>query len=180
LGKQGRVCWVEDNSHVVFGQHFHGEKEVWDGLLSWFKSQFFRRQSLGWSLCTLLCSHRKRSQWYEELTVWHAKTNYFCTIQMMSKKWWAYSQLCSSLFSPFLVSVSLDFLCMAHAFFPERLSNHCQDLHRNLSEICIKFEGFFVTSIAKIHIHDSKQEDIKNEHVHPAAWNVVPMLQATH
>jgi hypothetical protein len=39
----------------------------------------------------------------------------------------------------FSVSVSFDFLCTAHAFFPERLSNHCQGLRRTSSEICTKF-----------------------------------------
>jgi hypothetical protein len=27
-GKQRKVGWVGDDSHVVFGQKFHGEKEV--------------------------------------------------------------------------------------------------------------------------------------------------------
>jgi hypothetical protein len=41
----------------------------------------------------------------------------------------------------FSVSVSLDFPCTAHAFFPESLSNHCQDLHRTYPEICTKFDA---------------------------------------
>jgi hypothetical protein len=41
----------------------------------------------------------------------------------------------------FLVSVSLDFTCMAHAFFPERLSNHCQGLRCTFSEIYTKFDA---------------------------------------
>jgi hypothetical protein len=55
-------------------------------------------------------------------------------------------------FLAFSVSVSLDFLCMAHAFLPERLSNHCQGLLRtsfgNLHKICTKCSSF-VGSIAK-------------------------------
>jgi hypothetical protein len=35
--------------------------------------------------------------------------------------------------SPFSVSVSLNFPCTAHAFFPERLFNNCQGLRRNFS-----------------------------------------------
>jgi hypothetical protein len=43
--------------------------------------------------------------------------------------------------SPFSVSVSLDFACTAHAFFPERLFNHCQGLCGTSSEICIRFDA---------------------------------------
>jgi hypothetical protein len=38
-----------------------------------------------------------------------------------------------------LVLVSLDFQCTAHAFIPERLSNHCQGLICTFSKICTKF-----------------------------------------
>jgi hypothetical protein len=38
---------------------------------------------------------------------------------------------------------------MAHAFFPERLSNNFQDLSLTLSEIFTKFDA--VPSIAKLH-----------------------------
>jgi hypothetical protein len=43
--------------------------------------------------------------------------------------------------NPYLVSVSLDFTCTAHAFFPEHLSNHCQDLHLTFPKICTKFDA---------------------------------------
>jgi hypothetical protein len=43
----------------------------------------------------------------------------------------------SSAVSPFSVSVSFDFLCTAHAFFPEFLSNHYI-----FSEICTEFIAF--------------------------------------
>jgi hypothetical protein len=36
-------------------------------------------------------------------------------------------------FALFLASVSSDFPCTAHAFFPERLSNHCQGVRRTFS-----------------------------------------------
>jgi hypothetical protein len=32
--------------------------------------------------------------------------------------------------------------CTGHAFFPKRLSNHCQGLHRTFSEICTKFDAY--------------------------------------
>jgi hypothetical protein len=57
------------------------------------------------------------------------------------RKLWACSWLCSSPVSPFLVTVSLDFPCTAHAFFPERLSNHCQGIRRNFSEISTKCDA---------------------------------------
>jgi hypothetical protein len=41
----------------------------------------------------------------------------------------------------FLVSVNLDFVCMAHAFFPGCLSNHCQGLRNTFSQICTKFDA---------------------------------------
>jgi hypothetical protein len=39
----------------------------------------------------------------------------------------------------FLVSVSSGFPPTAHAFFPQRLSNHCQGLYSNFSLICTTF-----------------------------------------
>jgi hypothetical protein len=66
--------------------------------------------------------------------------------------WWARSWICSSRVSRFLVLVSLDFLCMAHAFYPEHLSNQCQGLRHTPSRICKKFYATsFVRSIAKSH-----------------------------
>jgi hypothetical protein len=60
----------------------------------------------------------------------------------------------------FSASVSLDCLCMAHAFFPERLSNHCQGLRRTFSEICTKFDAVLCRihrEIALGQIYDSTQ-----------------------
>jgi hypothetical protein len=41
----------------------------------------------------------------------------------------------------FLITVSLDILCMTHVFFPERQSNQCQGLCLTFSEICTKFDA---------------------------------------
>jgi hypothetical protein len=57
------------------------------------------------------------------------------------RKWWAYSWLWSQPLLPFSVSVSLGFTCLAHAFFPERLSDRCQGLRSTFSEICTKFDA---------------------------------------
>jgi hypothetical protein len=53
-------------------------------------------------------------------------------------KWWACCWLTSSPVSPFPVSVSFDFPCTAHAFFPEHLSDNCQGIRRTFSEIYTK------------------------------------------
>jgi hypothetical protein len=67
------------------------------------------------------------------------------------RKCWACSWLLPSLVLRFLVSVSLDFPCTAHVFFPERSSNHYQGLvalFRDLHNIsCCSF----VESIAISH-----------------------------
>jgi hypothetical protein len=58
-------------------------------------------------------------------------------------------------------------LSTAHAFFPERLSDHCQGLHHTFSGICTKFDAhslFFYWihhEITSAKIHDPKQRDIK-------------------
>jgi hypothetical protein len=57
------------------------------------------------------------------------------------RKRWACSWLHSSHVSPFSGSVSLNFPCTAHAFFPERLSNHCQGLRSTLYETCTKSDA---------------------------------------
>jgi hypothetical protein len=68
------------------------------------------------------------------------------------RKRWACPWLCSSPVSPFSVSVSLDFMCMAHAFFLERLSNHCEGLRRTLFQDLYKtWCSSFVEFIAKSH-----------------------------
>jgi hypothetical protein len=72
---------------------------------------------------------------------------------------------------------SLDFPCTAHAFFPERLSNHCQGLHHTFSEICTKCCPF-VGSIAKSHQANTQLQtkDVKNQYPYPTAWNFVHCL----
>jgi hypothetical protein len=89
-------------------------------------------------------------------TVWPALTNSLWTIPLMYK-WWA----CSLPVSPFSVSVSLDFSCMAHTFLTERLSNHCQGLRRTVSEILTIWRCSFVGSIHPSgQIYNSKRKDV--------------------
>jgi hypothetical protein len=62
------------------------KKEMWYGALSWWNSQFFCRQSSGWSFRTFSCSRRKTPLYYVELTVWPARMNSLWTIPLMSKE----------------------------------------------------------------------------------------------
>jgi hypothetical protein len=59
----------------------------------------------------------------------------------MSKK--IMSMLLTSLFIclAFSGSLCLDVRRTAHAFFPKRLSNHCQGFQPTFSEICTKFDA---------------------------------------
>jgi hypothetical protein len=86
-------------------------------------------------------SRRKTSQQYSELTVWSNRTNSFEQSFWCQRKLWACSWLCSSPHRLFSVSVSLGFPCTAHAFFPERVSNHCQGLRRTFTQICTKLDA---------------------------------------
>jgi hypothetical protein len=70
--------------------------------------------------------------------------------------------------------------CKAHAFFPQRVSNHCQSLRRTFSEISTKFDAAVPTSDpsqsriksdTRLHIKGRK-----NQHVLPAACSFVHWL----
>jgi hypothetical protein len=83
------------------------------------------------------------------------------------RKWWARSSPVSS----FSVSVSLDFPCAVHAFFPEHLSNHCQGFHQTFSEICTKFDTVPLSNPLRNLIKPDIRLHIKwrkNEHFYPA------------
>jgi hypothetical protein len=77
------------------------------------------------------------------------------------RKWWACSWLCSSPVSLFSVSVSSDFPCTANAFFPGRLSNHCQRLRRTPYEICTKFDAVSLSDPSRNHISPDTRLEIK-------------------
>jgi hypothetical protein len=115
-----KVAWVGDDGHVAFGQKFPGEKGS-------VKHRVFMMQQ----------SEHISMQWPQNVTVVHlvCQENVFVNIPIISKKVMSMlltlSFLC--LTHLFLVSVSLDLPCITHAFFPERLSNHCQGLRRTFS-----------------------------------------------
>jgi hypothetical protein len=117
------------------------KKEVLDGALSWRNSQFFYRQSSSRSLrkfhAVAVNRHSSMRNWLFGLPV-RILCEQFPWCQW---KWWACSWLSFSSVSSFSVTVSLDFPCMAHAFFPKCLSNHFQGLRSTSSEICTKFDA---------------------------------------
>jgi hypothetical protein len=91
---------------------------------------------------------------------------------------WSCSWLCSS---PSSLSVSLGYpfqMPMAHTFFLELLFIHCQGVCHTLSKIPTKFDvhPLIHCEIASGQVHYSallQGKGHKNQHGHPAAWNVV-------
>jgi hypothetical protein len=135
-GKQREVGWVGDDSHVVFWlKSSLVRNEVWDGALSWRSIQFICRQIWGEVFTHFHRVAFKRHSSMRNL-LFGLLERILCEQSSWCQwKWWACSWLCSSSVSPFSVSVSLAFQCAAPAFFPERLSNHCQVLRRTFLEI---------------------------------------------
>jgi hypothetical protein len=52
--------------------------------------------------------------------------------------------------------------CSARTFFPERLSNHCQDLSRTFSEICTKFDAVRLSDPSRNHIGPEARLQMKH------------------
>jgi hypothetical protein len=97
---------------------------VWDEIFAHFRAVTVKQHSSMWNYPfglpgQILC---EQSSWCQ-------------------RKRWACSRLCSSPFSPFSVSVSLDFPCTTHTFFLERLFNHCPGLCCTFSKICTNFDA---------------------------------------
>jgi hypothetical protein len=94
------------------------------------------------------------------------------------RTWLECSWLCSSLASPFPVcpevSVRCNHPCTAHAFFPERLSNHFQGLRHPFSEVCTKLH---VHSLSGEIAWDKIRKICKNQNMNPAVWNFVHWLR---
>jgi hypothetical protein len=154
------------------------KNEVWDGALSWCYSQFFCRQSSGWSRSTFSRNRRRTLQECAKLTIRPARKCSLRAISLMPKK--MISMLTTFHMSRlFSVSVSLDFQCTAHAFFPECLSNQCQGLRRNFPEIFTKSDAVPLSDPSRNPIRPDTRLQIigrKNQHGYPAAWNFVHWL----
>jgi hypothetical protein len=102
------------------------------------------------------------SQEYVELIVWPTRTSSLWTIPLMSKKNDEHAlDFALHLSRHFWSRWICDLSCSAHAFFPERLSNHCQGLRHTFSEICKTFVA--------VPLSDPS-------HIHTAAWNFVRLL----
>jgi hypothetical protein len=118
----GQVTWEEwigDDRQLCLVKNSLVKKEVWDSALSYCSGQSLRTFS-----CSCCKSHSSMQNWQFGLP-----GRILCEQSpWCQRKLWACFWLCSS------VSVSLDFPCMAHAFFPEHLSNHC-----TFSKICTNF-----------------------------------------
>jgi hypothetical protein len=125
---------------------------------------FYCRQSSVRGVRTFSRSRRKTSQQYAELTVWPAMTTSLWTIFLMPKK-------IINMLLTFSVSVSLDFPCMAHTLFPERLPDHCQGLRRTFSRICTKLSCTLAVGYRPVTSLQIKGR--KKQHVHLAEWNFV-------
>jgi hypothetical protein len=173
-----KVGWVGMTVLLVSVKNCLMKKVVWDGALSWSNSQVICRQSSGRSLRTVSLSHRKTSQQYAELAVWPARTNSMWITPLKSKKLWACSWLCSSPVSPFSVSTSLYFPCTPHAFFPERLSYHCQGLRRTLSEVCTKLGAVPLLDPSRNRIRPDTRLQIegRKKSAPPPSWVILCIL----
>jgi hypothetical protein len=68
------------------------------------------------------------------------------------------SWLCTS---PFPVSVNLDFPCTARAFFPERLTNHCQGVRHTLFEIYTKCDAQLLSDPSRNRVRPDTRLQIK-------------------
>jgi hypothetical protein len=123
-----RVVW--DDLHVICGKKFASTAssfvtKVRSGVFTHVYAVTVQLHSSmrNWLFCLsglILC---EQSPW--------------CHRKLWACSWFALHM--SRLF--FLVSVSLDSSFTAHAFFHERLSNHCQGLCRTFPEICRKFDA---------------------------------------
>jgi hypothetical protein len=108
--KQRKVVWLGDDSHVVFGKKFHGDKRSVTRCIVVKQQPVLLSLYLERSTRTFSRSRSKTSQQYAELADWPTRTNSLWTILYMSKK--VMSILLTLLVpaSSFSVSVSLDFL----------------------------------------------------------------------
>jgi hypothetical protein len=149
-------------------------REVWDLALLWCNRQSLCCQSSGWSLHTFsaftIKCHSSMQNWMPGLPGWIICKQSIPLMQ--TKNIWACSWFCCSPASPFSVSVNLDSLYTAHAFFPERLSNYCQDLHHTFSDIYTKFAAVPLLDPLQNHIRPVTRLQIKGhkKSAHPPSW----------
>jgi hypothetical protein len=131
---------VGDDGHV-FCQRFPGEKEVWDGALSWCNSQFFCHQSSGRILRTFSLSP------YNFTVVWRidcldCQDELFVNKPLDMKE--NDEHALDFALHPtrlFLSRWVWTFPLGAHSFFHERLCNHFQGLRLTFPKISTRFDA---------------------------------------
>jgi hypothetical protein len=187
-GQVRRVGWVRDDTHVIFGQKFPGEKGsvrrcvvVMQQLV--LLSPKFGAKSAHFQALAVKC-HSSMQNW-----LFHLPGRILCEQSAScQRKWWASSWLCLVVLNgcPTGPELSMPFKhpCTACAFFPERLSSHCQGHHLTFSKICTKFYAHLLSDPLWNRIRPDTQLQIKgckkSAH-HPTVWNfeIMPVLPPT-
>jgi hypothetical protein len=146
-GRQRKVWWVADDSHVMLGERFLVERKretvrCRDATASSFVVKFLGKVLAHFEAVAVKC-HSNMRKWLFDLPGRILCERY----PRCQRKLWACSWLCSS-----IVSVSLDFPCTAHASFSERLSNHCHGLRLTFPEICTTFDAVPVLDSSRNYI----------------------------
>jgi hypothetical protein len=85
-GQQRKVGWMEDKSHIVFGQKFPGKKGSVRRCIVVMQQPVLLSPKFGTKSSTFSGSGRKTSEKCTELTLWPTRTNSLRTIPLMSNK----------------------------------------------------------------------------------------------
>jgi hypothetical protein len=153
FGKQRNRVGVDDN-HVSFGQKFPGEKRkceivcCCDSIASSFVVKIWGEVFT--HFCALTVKHHSSMQ----TLLSGLPERILCEQFDVNENDEHALDFAHHLFSPFFASVSLDFLCMAYASFPEHLSNHA----RVSAALFPRFAQNLILFLCQIHrqIHYSK------------------------
>jgi hypothetical protein len=128
-GKERKVGWAGDDSHVVFGKRIPWWKikcetvRCSDATHSSFSAKF-RSEVFAHFQAVAAKSHSSMKNWLLDLP-----GQILCEqFPSRQRKWRVCYSLCSSPVSLFTIPESLDRQCTAHAFFLERFSNNFQCL----------------------------------------------------
>lgn len=153
------------------------KEAVWDGALLLSSNQFLCRQISGeFSQSFTQSPKRCRSSlrnWFPGLP-----GRIICE-QSLNDKEYDKHALTLLVTSRWVWMFPFKHSCMAHAVFPERLSNHSQVLHRTFSRFTQNLMHIMSYGSRNIIRLDSQLQikGRKNQNVRPAEWNVVYGLQ---
>jgi hypothetical protein len=145
-------------------------------MKSWWNSQSSCRQSSGWSLLTLSCTHCKTSHWLSGLPGW-----FICNNPLDVKENYEHApDFAIRLSRTFRSALNLECYSSTRERLVFSSPNACLIIARVSVERFLRFAHNLIHSLflCRIHgeialgqIHDSKQKDVKNQNVHPSAWN---------